>query len=411
MINTITIMKRNGQNVPYNGEKIVASIYASMIDADVFTPEQLNTINITETMLPKIEKAMNEQSISAEDGTNYITVEKIQDIVELALMESYPKASKEYILYRNRKERERKFNIHANYKFLNSEFLSNYKHKKPPLTDIGFFTYLRTYARYIPELERREDYWEMCARAVEYNMSLVLPYIEHDPMLCLGAVEEAETLYDAMFNCKLFLSGRQMFTGGTPATQDSPLANFNCSYMTVDGYEVFGEALYLLTLGVGVGIGLFKENFNTKNFPTMRNLKLTTEYNKVPKKKRLEDTELSFFDNSAILKVGDSRTAFRQLLDFYFDIRTKDKYRHIAEIIVDFGSVRPAGEPIKRFGGLASGHEHIMEALVKIHNFTSTLGETCTCNPTYEYMTTIKALDICTSIAEFVVSGNVRRSK
>ena len=38
--------------------------------------------------------------------------------------------------------------------------------------ELGSFVYSRTYSRYIPQLNRREFWWETVRRAVEYNCSL-----------------------------------------------------------------------------------------------------------------------------------------------------------------------------------------------------------------------------------------------
>ena len=63
------------------------------------------------------------------------------------------------------------------------------------MTEIGKFVYLRTYSRWLPEEQRRETWKETCARAVEYNCSLAKT-----------SRQEAEELFDAMFNLKQALS-------------------------------------------------------------------------------------------------------------------------------------------------------------------------------------------------------------
>jgi len=70
----------------------------------------------------------------------------------------------------------------------------------------------------------------------------------------------------------------------------------------------------------------------------------------------------------------------------------------------DYSLVRPEGEPIKGFGGIASGPE----PLEKLHNFIRTFCESYIDKPDYD--TVRLKTDLANAIGKCVVAGNVRRS-
>ena len=146
------IVKRNGELVDFDSEKILVAITKAMKE----TPD-----GIDDSLAHEISN-MIEQYIYATDKV--LTVENIQDIVEeLLASKGRFDVSKRYILYRaeRAKARENK----KQYKFLSDKFLSVYKHKPEPFNfDIGKVTYYRTYSRPIPEENRREYWWETVAR-------------------------------------------------------------------------------------------------------------------------------------------------------------------------------------------------------------------------------------------------------
>jgi len=121
---------------------------------------------------------------------------------------------------------------------LTDTFISKYKHIPAPMTPLGSFVYYRTYSRWLPELERREFWYETVRRAVEYNASLANT-----------SKDEAETLFDNIFNLRQFLSGRTLFTGGTKVSRNYALSNFNCALRSIDNLEAFGEVFLCVNVG------------------------------------------------------------------------------------------------------------------------------------------------------------------
>jgi len=199
------IEKRNGELCEFDSNKIKTAIIQAMYDADEVDK------NVAEEISSDIESVVS----SADD---IINVDEIQDLVEEELMATdFKKTAKAYIIYRHNKDINRNM-VEKEYSLLSKEFLSDYKHRPDPFpTDLGHFVYLRTYSRWLPNENRRERWWETVARVVDYNCSLA-------PTTKL----EAEKIYDNIFNLKQFTSGRSLWLGGSQASKDYPMANFNC---------------------------------------------------------------------------------------------------------------------------------------------------------------------------------------
>ncbi|MDM5190773.1 ribonucleoside-triphosphate reductase, adenosylcobalamin-dependent [Bacillus sp. DX4.1] len=283
--------------------------------------------------------------------------------------------------------------------FLSKEFLANYKNKQTQMTDLGSFVYTRTYSRWLPSEQRRETWVETLERVINYNIGLEL---KHNPNANMDKLkEEAEELFDNMFHLKQFTSGRTMWIGGTPVSEMYPTANFNCSFLVIDGFDAFTELFYLLMIGSGVGFRTMPNdvdklpNYRTEVVLSHRN------YTPVPKDLRKEFSFLKMNGNKATIHVGDSKEGWVQSLGLYFDILTKKEYQLITDIELNYDSVRPKGEKLVRFGGKASGHTSLKRMFLKIDKIMKKANGK---------LIPIHALDIGNIIGENVVSGGVRRT-
>ncbi len=375
------VIKRDNRVVDFDRKKIIDAIHNAMEETDLGIDEQLS-LNITDDI---------EEDIKEFDMIP--TVETIQNMVEEYLMDSDRKdVAKKYILYREERNKNRNKG-NSNYKFITDEFVSKYKHKKPPFTNLGHFVYLRTYSRWLPEESRREYWWETARRAVEYNCSLV-PDISK---------QEAEKLYDNIFNLRQFLSGRTFYTGGTEASKKYSMSNYNCSFTIADDFEAFKDLFYLLLIGAGVGLRVKKEDVN--KLPAIRgDIDIIHKaYSPVEKKDRKEYTSLLFKDNMVEVIIGDSKEGWVQSLEYFLKFFYLNEYNKIKTIVMNYDNVRPSGERLKTFGGYASGYAPFMEMVNKIYKVIKK-------NNTYKKkLKPIDCLDIANIIGVSVVSGGVRR--
>lgn len=280
---------------------------------------------------------------------------------------------------------------------LSREFLSAYEHAPNPMEQLGSFVYTRTYSRYLPQYSRREFWWETVRRAVEYNCSLA-PTTRG----------EAEKLYDNIYHLRQFLSGRTLWVGDTPVSEQYPMANYNCAFEVIDDYHAYHDLFYLLMVGSGVGVRVLKED--ARKLPKIRtDVRIFHKaYDGKPEEQRLEFTNLSFWGDTATMEVGDSKEGWAQALDHYFEILTNREYSRIRKITVIYDSIRPRGERLKTFGGTASGHESMKAMLERIHKVIAAAGTKE--GSSYTRLEPIDLLDIANIIGQNVVSGGVRRT-
>ncbi len=383
----IQVIKRDGRSVDLDLTKIVNAIKKAMAETKEGIDEELS-VRIAEEIGEKIRSQ-----------TEPMHVEEIQDIVEMKLMSSHRKdVAKRYIIYRNERARLRSMFKRDVETLLTDEFISKYKHQLSPLKQLGNFVYYRTYSRWLPEQGRREYWWETVRRSVEYNCSLVPT-----------RREEAEKLFDNIYNLRQFLSGRTFWVGGTAVSKNYPMANYNCSFLVIDRFNAFRDLFYLLMVGSGVGARVLKDD--VKNLPKVRvdYEIIHKDYTPIPHNAREDNTSLYFSHNNTVkITVGDSKEGWVQSLDFFFKLLYSNEYRNIKTIIIDYDHVRPKGEKLKTFGGTASGHSSLKNMFYKIdkvikNSRKSDVFEKIKLRP-------IHCLDIANIIGENVVVGGVRRT-
>lgn len=218
------------------------------------------------------------------------------------------------------------------------------------------------YARYLPEQNRRESWKETVERYTGYWTQKGL----------ITKEEEAE-LFEAIFNMEVMPSMRAMMTAGEALDRDN-VAGFNCSYITIDSPRAFDEMMYILMCGTGVGFSVERQYIN-----------------------KLPEVAESLYDTDTIIHVADSKIgwakAFRELVSLLYSGQVP-KW--------DVSGVRPAGAPLKTFGGRASGPE----PLISLFRFTVELFK----GAAGRKLTSLECHDLCCKIAQIVVVGGVRRS-
>ena len=105
---------------------------------------------------------------------------------------------------------------------------------------------LSRYARWIPELNRRETWKETVDR---YMTNVVSDKVSKDTY---------KQLEDAIYNLNVMPSMRAMMTAGAAMERDNTCA-YNCSYLAVDDPKCFDEAMFILLCGTGVGFSVERQ--------------------------------------------------------------------------------------------------------------------------------------------------------
>jgi ribonucleoside-triphosphate reductase len=271
---------------------------------------------------------------------------------------------------------------------LADEFVSTYKEKQVPWgykdaagNSVGEITFLRTYSR-LKEDGTKETWVDVCERVINGMYSLQKDHCKSNrlPWNDARAQASAKEAFDRLFHLKWTPPGRGLWVMGTPLVneQKNSAALQNCAFVSttsmtkIDPARPFAFLMEASMLGVGVG---FDDKGADKEFKIYEPQEGDTHV--VP------DTREGWVDSVTLL------------INSY--LRPDQKAP-----LFDYKEVRPAGTPIKTFGGTAAGHE----PLEKLHNhirklFTGRAGEK---------LTRTDIADLGNLIGVCVVSGNVRRS-
>lgn len=256
---------------------------------------------------------------------------------------------------------------------LSDDFLASYSQKSAPwgFGGLGEIVYLRTYARPVEGQDRTETWVETLQRVIEGAGRIGVPY----------TTQEAEALFDHMFNLRCSFSGRALWQLGTPLVEKfNGTSMNNCYFTNIEKIEDFELLFDYLMLGGGVGFSV--ERSKIHDLPKVKT-GVTISHERT---------------NDADIIVPDSRTGWRRLLHSvlksYFDTGRSFTYSTIL--------VREFGAPLKTFGGTASGPGALIDGIEDICKVMK--------NREGKKLRSIDVLDICNIIGRIVVSGSSRRS-
>ncbi len=233
---------------------------------------------------------------------------------------------------------------------LNQEILSN------------IVVYMK-YARYIPELQRRELWPEICAR-YENMMMEKYPHL----------TDEIHENMQWVLQKKVLPSMRAMQFAGPPIVKNNSRI-YNCAYLPVDDIRAFSEAMFLLLGGTGVGFSV--QLHHVAKLPPVQ---------KAEKRRR-------FLIGDSLEGWADS---IKMIMKAYFG-------QSDAMPDFDYTDIRPKGARLITAGGKAPGseplkvcHAHLTALLDRKKNG--------------EQPTPLECHDMMCHIANAVLAGGIRRS-
>ena len=222
------------------------------------------------------------------------------------------------------------------------------------------------YAKYIPELQRRETWEELVDRNKAMHVRKY-PSLEND----------INTYYKYVYEKKVLPSMRSLQFGGKPI-EISPNRLYNCAYLPVDHIDAFSEVMFLLLSGCGVGYSV--QLHNIKKLPEI--IKPHTI-----RKRRFV--------------IGDSiegwSDAIKVLIKSYLGSKRSSKIKF------DYSDIRPKGARLVTSGGKAPGPQPLRECLVKIKGILDAKQDG-------EKLSSLEVHDIICHIADAVLAGGIRRA-
>ena len=222
------------------------------------------------------------------------------------------------------------------------------------------------YAKYLPDLKRRETWKELVDRNINMHIKKY-PDIEM----------EIRKAYTYVYTKKVLPSMRSLQFAGKPI-ELSPNRLYNCSYLPVDDIEAFNEIMFLLLSGCGVGYSVQQHHIN--KLPTINK----------PFEKR-----------SRRFVIGDSIEGWSDAVKVL--VRSYLGGKRVSKIIFDYTDIRPKGARLVTSGGKAPGPQPLKECLIKIEGIleAKTDGDT---------LTSLEVHDIICHIADAVLAGGIRRA-
>ena len=219
------------------------------------------------------------------------------------------------------------------------------------------------YARFVPELNRRETWTELVTRNKEMHLR---KFPQMTTMI--------ERAYELVYDKKILPSMRSLQFGGKPIEVNNSRL-FNCSYLAVDDYRAFSETMFLLLCGTGVGYSV--QSFNIEKLPAIAKGTKTRRY-------LIGDSIEGWADSIKVLMKG--------YLGLSATVPT-----------FDFRAIRQKGERLITSGGVAPGPEPLKICLMHIQSILDRKQDG-------DRLTSVECHDIMCFIADAVLSGGIRRS-
>ena len=252
--------------------------------------------------------------------------------------------------------------------------------------------FYRTYSRKLTGTQR-ESWTEVTSRTLKGLVELG----KFTP-------EETAIVRKMQQELKCLPSGRWLWVGGTEwvTKPENFNGSYNCTSTNVVDWAAFGLMMDLAMMGCGTGAIL--EPKYTNRLPEIRNrliVKMGWGIGTVPEADRVETTEIKFNGNTVEIIAGDSRRGWVDSYQRLLELSTDDRFTGDVTVTIDLGNIRPAGEKLKGFGGVANPVKlpPLYERCVQILN--KAIGRK---------LSPVECCLLIDEAAACVVAGNIRRS-
>jgi len=264
----------------------------------------------------------------------------------------------------------------------------------PETAPAAYPVFYRTYSRRF-EGGRREAWQEVCDRTLK-------------GLVELGKLtdEEHALVSKMQRNLKAMPSGRWLWVGGTEWSKKPQNFSgaYNCTSTNVVDWRAFGLMMDLAMMGCGTGAVLEPKYIN--QLPEIRNKITVTMRGDVGMtiaSQRREEAEVKIDadQNRVEIIAGDSRQGWVKSYQTLLEVSSDERFDGEVEVIVDLSDVRPAGERLNGFGGMANPVKlpELYERCANILN-----------NAIGRRLNSIECCLLIDEAAACVVAGNIRRS-
>ncbi|WP_411869232.1 ribonucleoside-triphosphate reductase, adenosylcobalamin-dependent [Vulcanococcus limneticus] len=253
--------------------------------------------------------------------------------------------------------------------------------------------FYRTYSRKTPD--GRESWHEVAERNLE-------------GLRKLGHLnqQEVELLRRMQQQQKALPSGRWLWIGGTEwiEQQHNFSGAYNCTSTNLVDWEAFGLMMDLAMMGCGTGAII--EPHLIGRLPVVHNELLitgVTDIGATPAPLRQEHTTHTIEGQRVHIKVGDTRRGWVDSYQLLLELSSDGRFDPSApiEVSVDLSDVRPVGETLKGFGGMANP--------VKLKDLYGRVAQILG-RARGRQLTSVECCLLIDEAAVTIVAGNIRRS-
>ena len=272
---------------------------------------------------------------------------------------------------------------------LTEEFINQYKDREVPFgfrdaggNALGELVFIRTYSRKKDD-GTKEKWFEVCERVINGMYSIQKDHCKENrlPWNDRKSHASAQEAFDRMFNLKWTPPGRGLWTMGSKMVMEgkNSAALQNCAFVStrdLDKYDpgaLFSWVMDALMLGVGVGFDVLGAE---KDIEILKPKADETTF-------IIPDTREGWVESTRVL-INSFLTPNKSTQLFDYDL------------------IRAYGEPIKGFGGTASGPKPLIEMHEKLRAVVG--------GRVGDKLDSRAIVDIVNLIGTCVVAGNVRRS-
>ncbi|MGF1497085.1 MAG: ribonucleoside-triphosphate reductase, adenosylcobalamin-dependent [Elainellaceae cyanobacterium] len=264
----------------------------------------------------------------------------------------------------------------------------------PETAPAAYPVFYRTYSRRDESHTAGRETWEeVCDRTLQ-------------GLIKLGHLTsaEADLLSQMQRQVKALPSGRWLWVGGTPWLENPENFSgaYNCTSTNVVDWQAFGLMMDLAMMGCGTGAVLEPKYIN--QLPSIRNrlhIEMVGDIGSTPADQRRDDTEVTIQGNQVTIQVGDSRKGWVKSYQTVLELSTDERFTGEVAVAISLADVRPAGERLKGFGGVANPVRlpGLYDRCARILN--KAIGR---------QLNSVECCLLIDEAAACVVAGNIRRS-
>ena len=256
----------------------------------------------------------------------------------------------------------------------------------------GALVFYRTYSRFI-DSGVRESWKQVCDRTI--NALVELGKFSN---------EEHNLVYKMQAELKTLTSGRWLWVGGSEWLNkpENVYGGYNCTSTNLDDWNAFGLMMNLAMQGCGTG-AIIESKYIDK-LPIIcnkLNVRVRGEIGSITNEQRKDYTYYTADEHELIINVGDSRQGWVSSYQTLLELSSNDNFDNDIEIGIDVSNVRPSGELLKGFGGVANPIK-LEEMFVKCANVLN--------NAVGRRLNSVECCLLLDIAASAVVAGNIRRS-